>query len=304
MALPLVYTSDVGTSPMPVEHPTVGQNARTATLRTLTTDDIQLAPGVLVSPSGGSLTEGLNTLALRKANYLDTVDGPVGLWNFNRTLASAMGGPDFTVDAGIAVGFAEIIPGGYNGLTAAPGVRMRAPLTPAFNLLGAMECEMIVMLEDVDAGMILLSHGGTGATSASNKAYEFTIPSAVYPRNMGFNAENGAGVAQNYATSTAALQQSVPPVHVIMSMGWSRTLAGVRTAFINAVQFGAPSGALALPTDGSAAFLTLFASATTVNISYEVLASVALYDYVRTPTQRASSYNRSLGGFWGLIPVP
>jgi len=298
----LIATVPRGAPDELVEVLTTTQNSQAQQSRVINTNDV--ANGSTVLDGTGSVSDALNTLDARKANYLDNVDGPVGLWNFNKTLASAIGGPAFSVGAGTAVGFTEIIPGGFNALTAGPGVRMNLALTPALNLLAAMEVEMILMLEDVDPGMVLVSHGGTGATSASNKAYEFTIPSATYPRNMGFNLENGAGVAQNYATSTAALQQSVPPVHVVMSMGWTRTAGGVRTAYINASQFGAASGALALPTDGSAAFLTLFADALNTNISFSVIASLALYDKVRTDRQRALSYNRSLGGFWGKIPVP
>lgn len=298
----LVYTSDSGKDNDELEVSSVTSGSRFARLTSLSTDDID--NDSTVDAGAGSLTDALNTLDARKAGYLDALDFPIGLWNFNGTLASAMGGPAFSVTAGVAVGFTEVIPGGLVGVTAAPGVRLALPVTPAFNLLGAMEAELIVMLEDVDAGMIIVSHGGTGGTSASNKAYEFTIPSATYPRNMGFNSENGAGVAQNFATPTAALSRSVPPVHVIMSMGWSRTLAGVRTPLMNGAAFSAASGVLALPTDGSASFLTLFSDALVANISFAVIASLALYDRVRTPTERANSYNRSLGKFWGKIPVP
>ena len=248
---------------------------------------------------GATVTDALDTLAARAPHYLDTDDGPIGLWNFDGTL-NAVVGPNFAVAAGTAVGFTEIIPG-FTALTAGPGVRLACPADASLRLAGDMTIELLLMLEDIDAGQVLVSMGFTGAGAPDNKLYEMSNPSAVYPRNMSFNWESGVAVARSFATPTAALSPSVPPVHIVSIWGWTRA-SNVLTPYLNGSPFSAASGVQVAPAGGGNGILTMFADANNVNISFSAVASLAIYDRAKSAAEMKASYNRALGDFWGIIP--
>lgn len=262
----------------------------------LTSDDIQNLSIV----EGDDVTTALNTLAARAPHYLDDEDDPIGLWQFNNTLNSVVG-PNFSLAAGTSLGFTEIIPG-FKAVTAGTGVRLDAAANAALRLTGDMSIELQIMLEDLDAGQVVVSMAGAGAGSANNKLYEMSNPQAVYPRNMAFNWENGVQAAQSFATPTAAGSASVPPIHVISIWGWSR-IGNVLTPYMNGNQFSAASAVQPAPTGGSSSILSLYASSRggAVNISFSAIASLAIYNYGKTAAQFKASYNRALGDFWGIL---
>lgn len=262
----------------------------------LTSDDVEN----LSLATGDNVTDALDTLAERAPHYLDAIDNPVGLWQFNNTLNAVLG-PNFSLAAGTVMGFTEIIPG-FKAVTAGPGVRLDAAANAALRITGDLSIELQIMLEDLDPLQIVLSMAGAGAGSANNKLYEMSNPSANYPRNMAFNWENGAQVAQSFATPTTAGSASVPPIHVISIWGWSR-IGNVLTPYMNGKQFSTPSAVQPAPSGGGSSILSLFSTSrgAATNISFSAIASLAIYNYGKTPAQFLASYNRALGGFWGIL---
>jgi hypothetical protein len=263
----------------------------------LTTNDIINASSV----TGTTLTAALNTLAARKPNYLDMVDLPVGLWNFNDTI-NAVVGPNFAVSAlgtTTQVAFTDMIPGFR--CVEIQGGQLVAAVTPALQIAGDLEIDMICFYDSSPTNNIMLSHGGTGGTATSNKLYEVFFLTPNYPRNWRFNWENGVAVAQSFTTPATALSPSLPPIHTMTSLGWTRE-GNVLTPWLAARQFSASSPVQPAPAGGSAGFLTLGGDALAANNTSFLCASLAIYNYVRTPAQRIASYNRALGDFWGRIP--
>lgn len=234
-------------------------------------------------------------------NYLDAVDSPVLLTNFNDTLVSQVG-PTWTVGAlgtTTQVAFTDMVPG-FRCIEI-QGAQLVLPVTPNLQIAGDLEIEMIVFYDSSPTNHIMLSHGGTGGTAASNKLYEMFFLTPNYPRNWRFSWENGVAVAQSFTTPATALAPSLPPIHNMISLGWTRA-ANVVTPFLSGRQFSAASAALPAPAGGTSGFLTLGGDALAANNTSFLCASLAIYDYVRTPAQRKASYNRSLGQFWGPIP--
>lgn len=250
--------------------------------------------------SGATVTDALDTLSLRRVNYLDLDDDPVALWNFNDTI-NAVRGPNFSVSAlgtTTQVAFTDMIPGFR--CVEIQGAQLVAPPTPSLVIPGDLSIEMIVFFDSSPTNQIMLSHGGTGGTAASNKLYEMFFVTPNYPRNWRFVWENGAGVGQSFSTPTTALSPSLPPIHNMISLGWRRQ-GNVLTPWLSGRKFSVDSGVLTAPTGGASGFLTLGGDALTANNTSFLCASLAIYDYARTDAQWVASYNRSLGNFWGPI---
>jgi hypothetical protein len=297
----LVYTSDSGQQNDQFELSTANSGSRMCALDVLNTDEIILAPSALVAPVGGTLTQGLNTLLLRRVNYLDALDGPVGLWNFNDTI-NAVVGPNFavgTLGTVTQLGFTDMVPG-FRCLQI-QNAQVKAAVTPSLQIIGDKSIEIIVMFDSRPSGNILLSHGGTGGAATSNKLYELQFPSSSYPERWQYNWMNGVLAAQNFQTPAVALSPSSPFVHNMISIGL-RLQSNVLTTWLCGRKFSVDSGVLAAPTGGSAGFLTLGGTALAANTGAFACASLAIYDYARTDDQWKASYNRSLGTFWGVIP--
>lgn len=262
----------------------------------LTSDDV-LNRSIV---SGLTVTNALDTLALRRVNYLDLDDDPVALWNFDDTIA-AVRGPDFSVSAlgtTTQIAFTDMAPG-FRCIEI-QGAQLVAPITANLQITGDLSIEMIVFYDSSPTNHIMLSMGGTGGTAASNKLYEMFFVSPNYPRNWRFNWENGIAVAQSFSTPNTALSPSLPPIHNIISLGWRRQ-NNVLTPWLSGRKFSVDSGVVAAPTGGASAFLTLGGDALTANNTSFLCASLAIYDYARSDAQWVASYNRSLGNFWGPI---
>ena len=260
----------------------------------LTSDDV-----INTSLIGGAtLTEALDDIYLRRITYLDQVDGPVGLWNFNDTI-NAVVGPNFSVTTGTELAFSDMIPG-FRCLELGTPARLSCPVTPSLQLGGDLSIEAIILYDSSPTNHILLSMGGAGATAADNKLYEVFFPTPNYPRRWQFNWESGVAVARNFQTPSTALSPSLPPIHNIISIGWSRG-GNILTPYLSGRRFSAPSAVQIAPAGGTNGFLTLGGDATADNNTSFLIASLAIYNYERTPTQWAQSYNRSLGDFWGPI---
>ena len=267
-------------------------------LAELTSSDIENASTLV---DGSTVTDALDTLSLRRIHYLDALDGPVGLWNFNGTINATVG-PNFAV-SGLGtttqVAFTDMVP----GLKAVEiqGAQLLAPITPALNIPGDLSIELLLFLDSSPTNNILLSHGGSGAGAANNKQYELFFPTPNYPRNWAFRWENGAEVLQTFSTPNIALSPSLPPIHNVISLGWRRQ-SNILTPWLSGRKFSVDSAAQVVPTGGASGFLTLGGDATAANNSGGFLcASLAIYNYARTDAQWIASYNRSLGDFWGRI---
>jgi len=247
---------------------------------------------------GTTVTDALDTLARRRINYLDQVDTPVGLWNFNDTI-NAVVGPNFTVTTGTELAYSDMAPG-FRCVELGTPARLACPVTPSLQIAGDLSIEAIIFYDSSPTNHIMLSMGGAGAAAADNKLYELFFPTPNYPRRWQFNWESGTATARNFQTPSTALSPSLPPIHNIISIGWSR-IGNILTPYLSGRQFSVPSAVQIAPAGGTNGFLTLGGDATADNNTSFLIASLAIYNYGRTPIQFAQSYNRSLGTFWGPI---
>lgn len=245
---------------------------------------------------GLDVTTALDVAYERRINYLDVLDGPVALWNFSDTL-SAVIGPTFSGAAG-SYGFSDIYPG-TRGLQIEIGARLTAAPAPSLVQLGAMSCEVILLQNGGTPPLWICGVAGPAASgsASNNTAWSLSVPG----RNVSIDWENGTGSAVSFATSTAAGAAGLPPVHNILSFGFSRSASGVVQPYFNGRVFGNASSPLALPTGGSSGTLTLGARSGAVSTLNYALISLAIYDRARPASEWLDSYNRSVGNGLGFI---
>lgn len=260
------------------------------------TDDVTNVSNV----TGETSSDALDTLFARTLRYLDLEDNPVGLWNFDNTIA-AVRGPGFTLSAG-TYGFTAISPG-VSALVMPVSGRLVAPLDAALQIAGDLSIEMLIQYQDFPSNSILVNHGAGGVDTdpTNNTLYQVQFPVTGPIRNYRFDWESGAGVDQSFSTPTAALSPSLPTVHTVIDVGWRRQ-NNVLTPFLNGRPFSSASGVLTAPTGGTNGQLFLGGTAALTNASIFVMMSLAIYDYARPNAQWKDSYNRSMGERFGIIP--
>ncbi len=223
----------------------------------------------------------------------------VGLWPLNGVLDNTVDAANpATVAAGTEI-YTDVVPGKraffFNGTT-----RLQvAAFVPALALTGDHAGFAIYQLDtDPTASTILFGHGGPGdASSTTNILYSATVVNATPPRLMNFLSESGVGVNASYTT---AAPDSVPPIHNIGLFAYSK-IGGIVQFYMNGLPFGAPSGVLTTPFDGSAGRFQIGASDTTTTMTRAVCWGVRIDNVGRTAAEHKAVYNATLGQGFGLL---
>lgn len=237
--------------------------------------------------------------------YLDTTYAPIGLWNFDGTLADQSGnGNDLTNAAG-QMAFADVVPGKL-GLYLLAGTRYQtAAAVPLLQRTGDMSMVCIAQQDSAVNLTVLAGYAGPGETQPDNilyqLAYEAYLSTDLTPRRLRYFHEFGAGVNVSFSSS---LTVSLPPVHNIVFLGFTR-IANVVQLYVNGLPFGAPSAALT-PPDGGAGANTRYlfgASDTSTTVGSTFVAfSHALYGGGLSAAQMKDLYNLTLGPAFGRLP--
>lgn len=261
-----------------------------------TSDEVQN----LSTVPGASVTNALDLLYARSVQYLDLLDGPIALWNFNNTLAAVLG-PTLVLSAG-TYAFTDVFPG-VPGLWLNSAGRLDAPATPNLRLLGAMSCEVILQMQTTPPNVWLCGVGGTSGSelSADNACWSIGLPSATVPQPMRAFWEQGLGVDVTFDTPTTAGGSGYPFIHQIETVGLSRSASGVVQFYMGGKPFGVPSAPLTLPTDGSSAIFSVGAQLGLTATAQPMYISIAVYDRARSAAEFLASYNRSVGIGLGFV---
>ncbi len=249
---------------------------------------------------GATVSDALDLLYARSVQYLDVLDGPIALWNFNDTLAAVVG-PTLAATVG-TFAFTDVYPG-VRGIWLNAVCRLDAPATPNLRLLGAMSCELIVQMQTGPPNIWLCGAGGTSGSelAADNACWSIGLPSATFPLPMRAFWEQGAGVDVTFDSSTVAGSPGYPFIHQIESLGMSRSAAGVVQFYMGGKPFGPPSTALTLPTGGGNALFSVGGQLGLGAVAQPMYLSIAVYDRQRTAAEFLASYNRSVGLGLGFV---
>ncbi len=248
---------------------------------------------------GSSVTDALDTIFARRVNYLDQLDSPVALWNFNDTLAAVLG-PTFTSTTG-PYAFCDAYPG-VRALDVGIGTRLQTAISSSLVLLGDMSVEMLILLDSNPTNQWLVGVGGTASgVAADNVSWSVILPTTAAPRNVQAFWESGAGVDRGFATPTTLASPSVPPIHNLMQLGFARS--GINGQFyLNGRTFSTLTSGVALPTSGGSGIVTIGARAGALSTDQFQLISVAVYNRARPAAEWKASYNRSIGNGLGFLP--
>lgn len=234
--------------------------------------------------------------------YFDNVTIPaVGLWNFNGVLTDSSGnGNNVSVEAG-ATNFADIVPG-KKGLWVAVGNRYGiATPSAALSLLGDMTIQSIIQLNSTPTtGFTVTSYGGSGELSSANFLYSLGVSAAPIPISLGSFWETGAGVDVGFNTASPA---SLAPIHNVIYVAQVRSAGGTRIQhYVNGKPFGALSGALTAPTDGSLSrFLVGTGTSTGTATESGIIMGIKISSSALTAAQVLGEYNRTLGPGFGIL---
>lgn len=261
----------------------------------LSTDDVlndSIVPGT-------TLTDALDVLYGRRINYLDVLDGPIGLWNFDATLTAVVG-PNLSSAAG-SHAFTDAYPG-TRGIWLNTGVRLQAAATAALVLTGAMSCECILQMQgDPPLDWICGVGGLDNGASANNVSWAMRLPSGTIPRTFGTLWETGSGTDVAFSSASANGSSSEPFIHQVVSLGFSRSSGGVVQPYLDGRPFGSPSAPLSPPTGGASGIFTVGGRNGQTANQQVLLLSIAVYDRARPPSEWMASYNRSVGNGLGFI---
>lgn len=261
----------------------------------ITTDDLEnrsIVPGQTVSSA-------LTRIYQKRVEYLDVEDDPLALWNFNDTLA-AVRGPSLSLGAG-TFAFTDVYPG-VRGLEVAIGCRLDAPLTPNLQLQGDMSVEMLLQLDTSPTACWMCGVGGTSSVAAAqNASWGLMFPNATVPRGIQGFWQSGSGVARGFTTATTSGNPSLPPIHMIMTVGFSRSgIDGI--PYLNGRAFGPPISGVAAPTAGTSGIFTIGARPGATCPDQFLVLSIAVYNRVRPASEWLGSFNRSIGNGLGFTP--
>lgn len=252
--------------------------------------------------SGASVTIALDNLYTRRVTYLDQVDAPIALWNFNDTLNAVLG-PNLTLDTG-NFGFTDLYPG-VRGIWLSPSTRFSAPPTPNLILLGAMSVEIILMQQSQPPHPWMCGVGGTAGSelAADNVSWAIGSPSlsGVMPFTQRSLWEQGAGSDVQFVTSAVSGSPSLSFIHQVSVIGYSRSAGGVVQPYMDGRTFGPPSAPLTMPTGGGSGVFTLGGQLGETTVGQILYMSIAVYDRERSASEFRGSYNRAVGQATGLV---
>lgn len=251
------------------------------------------------SVPGASVTSALDVIFARRVNYLDLNDSPLALWNFNDTLNAVLG-PNFTTTTG-PYAFCDAYPG-VRALDVGIGTRLETTTAANLVLLGDMSVELLILLDSNPTNQWILGVGGANTgVAANNVSWSLILPVTNPPRSVQGFWQSGAGVSRGFTTPVTAGSPSVPPIHNLLQLGFSRS--GINgQVYMNGRAFGAPISGVAAPTSGGSGIVTIGGRAATVSSDQFQLISAAVYGRSRPAAEWKASYNRSIGNGLGFLP--
>lgn len=242
--------------------------------------------------------------------YFDLTGAPVGLWNFNNTLADVSGnGNNLVLSAGNP-GFADIVPG-KKALAIWLGTRYEtAAAVPLLQILGDVTIETIIQQDGnpITNNIVLCQYRGPTATplEANNILYQFRLQATgafTNTRDIGFASQNG--VVLNTVYSSAGTPASLGCIHNIVYLAVRRE-ANVVTFFVNGVPFGNPSGVLTAPTGGNGANTRFCVGnngpGTTAVEVVNLMLGLKVFNRALSDAEIKAEYNRTMGPAFGRIP--
>lgn len=216
-----------------------------------------------------------------------TEHSPVGLWQFNETLADTSGnGFDLSAFAG-NTRYVEIVPG-LRGLKVLSTNKFRQAATgTALAIAGDITIEMLLLLDSFADGGIVSYDTGSEIQSGN---VQYAI--ALFASDLQWFHENGAGVDRVYSPNR------IPPMFELCHLA-ARRQSGVVQFFVNGRPFGAASSALPAPDGGTTSRLYLgFEANTTASYS---IASLKVIPSALIDAHIAAEHNRTLGRWHGYV---
>lgn len=235
----------------------------------------------------------------------DTTYSPVGLWQFQDTLADSSGnGFDVTVDAGTLsfMPLAQRMRG-----VRLDGLRLTRPYTTLLAIKGDMTIEMMSVLEKSDGGGVVIAYtGGADDTSSIyNYQYQISVNTGIGitpgSRGVSWLSEHGVGVNDLYVPTMLALPPPGEPFHFATSR-----INNKAQMYLNGKPFGTLSPTLLTPTDGSVAALFIGGTgrASGLTSPVDTVAGMCVTSLKIVPTGLdaaavKSEYARTLGPFLG-----
>jgi hypothetical protein len=256
-------------------------------LSDLGSDDVENTSTVV----GESLSQALDTLLARRVRYLD----------FDSTL-SAVRGPTLSQTTG-QYAFADAYPG-FRGVMLLGGARLNAAESGGLVLLGAVSVEAIVQLNSAPIAWLCGVGGTFGALPADNTSYSLCTSTTGTSLNARAAWQRDGGTLVAFDTSPSPGAATLPPVHNLLSLGFSRSAAGIVQPYLNGRVLGPASAALALPNGGQNGVFSVGAQLGQTASGSFTIASAAVYGRVRSASEWLASYNRSVGAGLGTIASP
>lgn len=242
--------------------------------------------------------------------YFDTTHSPVGLWNFNETLADISGnGNDITLGAG-NLAFAAIAPGKFGLYVLRNSRYQTADNAPELQLTGDMTGLAIVQRDDEPRStrMTFATYTGTNDAETQNRLYWFgdeisSLGPPTTPLRMFYGAEHGAGIDDDFTSGGDA---TLPPVHNIEFVGFTR-INNVIRFYLNGRPYGPDSGTLATPTGGTAA-VNRFCIGSNAPVGSGVattkpfiMMTLKIIGSGLSDAEVLAEYNRTMGPAFGVI---
>lgn len=247
---------------------------------------------------------------LSNLQYFDTTHAPIGLWNFDNTLADTSGnGNDLVLSAGNS-GFADIVPG-KRGLAIWIGTRYETPAAvPLLQIPGDITIETIIQQDanPITNNPVLCQYRGPTATplEANNILYQFRVDATgafTNTRNLGAASQSGVVVTTVY--TSAGTPASLGCIHNIVFLAMRRQ-ANVVTFFVNGLPFGNPSGVLTTPTGGDGANTRFCVGnngpGTTAVEVVVLMLGLKVVANALSDAEIKAEYNRTMGPAFGALP--
>ncbi len=249
----------------------------------------------------GDLGEPGATGAAAAIGLHDTTHSPVGLWQFQGSLADTSGNSfDLSVSAGTET-YSAMVPN-LRGVKLDGTLRLERAFTSALAITGDLTIEALVLLSGstdtvANVSQIIAHTYGTNDTlEAYNYIYDLRFLSAS--RVLTFLSEHGLGGADDTTTSV----QAYPVRGQIFHLAVTRA-SNVISFYCNG-RLLAASSALPTPTGGSSGRLYVGGQGgpdAPLFSSPMLLASLKIIPSGLTIAQVQAEYNRTAGKFYGKI---
>lgn len=242
-------------------------------------------------PTGATGATGSASSGVAPTDH-DTTYSPVGLWQFDESLADASGGAHtLAMNAGTLV-YTEIYPV-LRALYLLPTDDLRYNTTGS-TLFIAGDITIAMLLRPTllpTASAYLLTYGGGSSSSANNIQYSVGIGPAGLPL---WRQAHGSGTVASYSPTGFGIPSDLCHLAV------TRT-SNVVQFYLNGRVLGPASSALTAPDGGSTSVLFIGDIAGGSNVEC-CLHSLKIVASALTATQVKGEYNRCLGAVFGQAP--